>query len=81
MEKLGTFCCNDADDLIFQGFDGVDSPNDMMVEPDEFLVEAEDEKDDIAIINPDQLDGSIETLPKRPRADDCKLHAVGLAAP
>ena len=48
------------------------SPNDMLVDPDEYVVEPpENEKDDVAIINPDQLGSDVE-LPDLPRADDCK---------
>lgn len=45
----------------------IESPNDMIVDPDEFVVEPESERDDVAIINPDQ-DGDQAGLP---RADDC----------
>ena len=45
----------------------IESPNDMIVDPDDFVVEPENEKDDVAIINPDQ-DGDLAGLP---RADDC----------
>lgn len=44
---------------------------DMMVDPDEFVTEqAENEKDEVAIINPDHL-GSDTEMVDRPRADDC----------
>lgn len=33
--------------------DGVESPNDMLVDSDDLLADAENEKDDVAIINPD----------------------------
>lgn len=46
--------------------DGVDSPNDMQVDTDDLLADADNEKDDVAIINQDS-----ENEPK-PRADDCK---------
>jgi hypothetical protein len=55
-----------------QHYDGdMEPPNDMMVDPAEY-VEQEDleEKDDVAIINPDQL-GSDGDLPEKLRADDC----------
>ena len=51
------------DDQIFNG--DLDSPNDMLVDSEDFLNDAEGEKDDgdVAIINPDEA---------LPRADDCK---------
>lgn len=67
--------------LMWQNFDGVQSPNGMLVDPDEFVVEPpEDEKDDIAIIDPDQLNNGVETVPKRPRADDCRFIGWALIA-
>lgn len=43
----------------------------MMVDSDEFVTEqAEDEKSDIAIINPDQLGNDVDMTDKI-RADDC----------
>lgn len=40
-----------------------------MVDPAEYVDQEElDEKDDVAIINPDQLDGE---SPDKPRADNC----------
>ena len=55
-----------------QLYDGdIESPNDMMVDPAEYVDQEDlDEKDDVAIINPDQL-GSDGDLPEKPRADDC----------
>lgn len=51
----------------------VHSPNEMMVDPDEYVVEApETEKDDVAIINPDQLNGDTDETSEL-RADDCML--------
>ena len=57
-----------------QHYDGdMESPNDMMVDPAEYVDQEElDEKDDVAIINPDQL-GSDGDLPEKPRADNCTL--------
>lgn len=50
----------------------IHSPNEMMVDPDDYVVELpQNEKDDIAIINPDQLDG-MDEIAALPRADDCK---------
>jgi hypothetical protein len=48
-----------------QSFDAdIQSPNDMIIDPDEYVVEQpENEKEDIAIINPDE--------PVQPPADDC----------
>jgi hypothetical protein len=49
----------------------MESPNDMMVDPAEYVDQEDlDEKDDVAIINPDQL-GSDGDLPDKPRADNC----------
>lgn len=55
-----------------QHYDGdIESPNDMMVDPADYVDPEElDEKDDVAIINPDQL-GENGDLPEKPRADDC----------
>lgn len=55
------------------------SPNDMMVDTEEHIVEptANDaEKDSLTIINPDNLETETETeqLQDLPRADDCTLH-------
>jgi len=48
----------------------LESPNDMMVDSDDFVAEqAENEKNDVAIINPDQL-GSDVDMADKPRADD-----------
>lgn len=50
----------------------IHSPNEMMVDPDDYVVELpQNEKDDVAIINPDQLDG-MDDVVTRPRADDCR---------
>lgn len=49
----------------------LESENAMMVDPPEYVDPQEmDEKDEVAIINPDQLDGE---TPEKPRADDCKF--------
>ncbi len=50
-----------------QTYDGdMESPNDMIVDPDDYVGQEDlDEKDDVAIINPDDAD-----LVDRPRADD-----------
>jgi len=47
--------------------DGVDSPNDMLVDTDDLLADAENEKDDVAIINPDS-----DSEPPL-RASDCRF--------
>jgi hypothetical protein len=46
--------------------DGIESPNDMIVDTDDLLADAENEKDDVAIIN---ADGEAEP---QPRANDCR---------
>jgi len=43
----------------------VESPNGMLVDADEYI-EPENEKDDVAVISPDDGD-----MPGLPRADDC----------
>jgi hypothetical protein len=52
-----------------QSFDGdIESPSDMMVDPDDYIGQDDlSEKDDVAIINPDQLGNDVERI----RADDC----------
>jgi hypothetical protein len=51
----------------------MESPNGMMVDPAEYVDQEElDEKDDVAIIHPDQL-GSDSSVPEKPRADSCML--------
>ena len=46
----------------------------MMVDPADYVDPEElDEKDDVAIINPDQL-GENRDLPEKPRADDCTIN-------
>lgn len=63
-----------------QPYDGdIESPNDMMVDPAEYVDQEDlDEKDDVAIINPDQLDGE---LADKPRADNCTFfHYYSLQA-
>jgi len=50
----------------------LESPNDMLVDPDEYVTEQPDnEKDDVAIINPDQLGSDVEMQDKL-QADDCE---------
>jgi hypothetical protein len=58
-----------------QSFDtDVHSPNEMLVDPEEYVVEpALGEKDDIAIINPDRLNSS-QNDPEHPLATDCTLN-------
>jgi hypothetical protein len=46
--------------------DGIESPNDMVVDTDDLLADAENEKDDVAIIN---ADGEAEP---QLRANDCR---------
>lgn len=55
-------------DLPTQAFnESIDSPNDMLVDSDDLLVDPENEKDDVAIINPDSdVESSL-------RADDCRF--------
>lgn len=48
----------------------IESPNDMLVDSDDILADAENEKDDLAIITPD----SDVDQPSVPRADDCMLY-------
>lgn len=48
--------------------DGIESPNDMVVDTDDLLADAENEKDDVAIID---ADGEAEP---RKRANDCKSY-------
>lgn len=45
----------------------------MLVDPDEYVIGApENEKDDLAVINPDELNiDDVEQLPSLPLADDC----------
>ena len=45
----------------------------MLVDPDEYVIgPPESEKDDLAVINPDDLNGEdAEQLPGLPLADDC----------
>jgi hypothetical protein len=59
----------------------IHSPNDMLVDPDEYVVEApESEKDDVAIIGPEQLNGdNVEQPPELPTADDCALPQQALS--
>lgn len=76
---------NDAHDLVMawhyadsgfletQSFDAdIQSPNDMLIDPDEYVIEAPEEKDNVTIINPDQLDNDGD-LRNTLRADDCML--------
>lgn len=56
-----------------QAYDAdMESPNDLLVDPDDYVTEQpESEKDEVAIINPEQLDNDVD-MSDRPRADDCK---------
>jgi hypothetical protein len=59
-----------ADD---QSYDAdLESTNDLtMVDPDDFVTEqSENEKNDVAIINPDTLGNDVDM--EKPRADDCR---------
>lgn len=50
------------------------SPNDMMVDTEEHIVEPTEnglEKDNLTIINPDSLETEAEPPQDLPRADDC----------
>jgi hypothetical protein len=50
----------------------MDSSNEMLVDPDDYVTEQpETEKDEVAIINPEQLDADVD-MPDRIRADDCE---------
>ena len=57
----------------FQNLDlGVHSPNGMLLDPDEFVVDPlEGEKDDVAIINPDSLGSDTDLPDAAPMANDC----------
>ena len=46
----------------------IDSPNDMLVDTDDLIVDPENEKDDVVNINPDS-DGESQL-----RADDCTFY-------
>ena len=49
------------------------SPNDMLVDPDEYVIPAESGKDDLAVINPDELNNDeVDQMPGLPLADDCQ---------
>lgn len=53
----------------------MNSPNDMMVDTEEHIVEPTEngaEKDNLTIINPDNLETEAEQPQDLPRADDCK---------
>jgi ubiquitin carboxyl-terminal hydrolase 7 len=66
--------CHADSSLSNQSLDSeIHSPNDMLVDPDEYIVEApESERGDVAIIGPEQLNGqNVEQLPELPTADDC----------
>jgi ubiquitin carboxyl-terminal hydrolase 7 len=61
---------------LIQPYDGdLESPNDMMVDPEDFVTEQpEDEKVDVAIINPDQLGNDVDIdMAEKLRADNCAL--------
>lgn len=55
-----------------QAYDADMEPsNEMLVDPDDYVTEQpESEKDEVAIINPEQLDNDMD-MPDRIRADDC----------
>jgi hypothetical protein len=50
------------------------SPNDMLVDPDEYVIgPPESEKDDLAVINPDELNNDeADQIPGLPLANDCQ---------
>ena len=51
----------------------MDPSNEMLVDPDDYVTEQpETEKDEVAIIAPEQLENDVD-MPDRARADDCKL--------
>jgi hypothetical protein len=57
-----------------QGLDAdMHSPNDMLVDPEEYVIgPPENEKDELAVINPDELNNEdTELSPGLPLADDC----------
>ena len=64
-----------ADWLIrYQSLDSeTQSPNDMLVDPEEYVIgPPESEKDDLAVINPDELNNEdVDQMPGLPLADDC----------
>lgn len=63
---------------ILQSFEGIQSPNDMQIDGDEYVIEPpESEKDDVTIITPDEFSGdSAEQLPQLPLADDSMLYVL-----
>lgn len=49
----------------------MEASNEMLVDPDDYVTEQpETEKDEVAIINPEQLENDVD-MPDRVRADDC----------
>lgn len=62
----------ETDEPKFQPYNGeLESQNEMVVDHDDFGTEqSENEKNDVAIINPDHL-GSDTDMSDKPRADDC----------
>ena len=63
----------DLNSLSLQPYDGdLESPNDMMVDPEDFAAE---KSEDVAIINPEQLSNDVDIdMEEKLRADNCALH-------
>jgi len=60
----------------YQSLDSeIQSPNDMLVDPDEHVIgPPESEKDNLAVINPDELNNDeVDLMPGLPLADDCQF--------
>jgi hypothetical protein len=69
---IRSFSCSDIDSISSteQHYEGeMESPNEMMVDAEYVEPEVLDEKDDVAVIDVDQLD-SDGALPVKIRADD-----------
>jgi hypothetical protein len=50
--------------------------SEMLVDPDDYVTEQpENDKDEVAIINPEQLDNDLD-MPDRIRADDCAYSSL-----
>jgi hypothetical protein len=76
----GPLSCHDAH--LFECDQSLDSEtqsqNDMLIDPDEFVIgPPESEKDDLAVINPDELSNDdVDQMPGLPLADDCSFFAI-----
>lgn len=59
--------------LLFQSYNNdIHSPNEMVVDTDEYVGGTDSEKEPIAIIDPDNLDNGAEQLQDLPLANDCR---------